>query len=437
MKNKINPFQFIYPMILVIISQIPTHAQNMAMKKGEKLPVNLEAHLLKLAGKSTWPDKRKPIIIDFWATWCSPCVNSLPSMDSLSQQFSSKIELISVSTEKKELVNEVLKHVFPKGYQLKIHSQDSLLKKYFPHSSLPHYVWISPQGIYMGNPAEINAQTLEKISGGSLDSSEYKIKRVKWDFDKPLYASNAVSVGKPDALLYHSMLTKGRPDFPGASIRRDNFTVATNNSILVLYQMALGKFDLQFRDPARVILKGFHTELDSAAIGMKVNESLTELFSKDMFDNLYNYEILIPEKTYSRSQLFEYMHQDLNRYFFSKGISGHLEKRKKKILSLEVLNADRAKNFIVPSDTKSQHYATSNYLKFQGEVMSFVIVQLQQELKYKDLPITNRTGYKGKVTLELNLKSRSIKDLNQQLRNYNLVLKERTIDLEMVVLIKK
>lgn len=42
----------------------------------------------------------KLTVIDFWATWCKPCVNALPKLSTLSEEFTSKgVKFIGVSVD--------------------------------------------------------------------------------------------------------------------------------------------------------------------------------------------------------------------------------------------------------------------------------------------------------------------------------------------------
>jgi thiol-disulfide isomerase/thioredoxin len=41
--------------------------------------------------------KGKLLILDFWATWCAPCVSMIPVTDSLQKEFEGKIQILSVT----------------------------------------------------------------------------------------------------------------------------------------------------------------------------------------------------------------------------------------------------------------------------------------------------------------------------------------------------
>ncbi|HEY1024530.1 MAG TPA: TlpA disulfide reductase family protein [Sphingobacteriaceae bacterium] len=45
------------------------------------------------------PFHGKPLVIDFWATWCAPCIASFPLLDQVAQQYAGKINFIAISDE--------------------------------------------------------------------------------------------------------------------------------------------------------------------------------------------------------------------------------------------------------------------------------------------------------------------------------------------------
>jgi thiol-disulfide isomerase/thioredoxin len=90
--------------------------------------INLKAH------------KDKLIILDFWASWCSPCLSSLKKIDSLKKTWDAdKVIVIPVAYEQLKDIDRILAY-FKWDYTTIF--QDTYLKTRFPHQGLPFMVWI-------------------------------------------------------------------------------------------------------------------------------------------------------------------------------------------------------------------------------------------------------------------------------------------------------
>jgi thiol-disulfide isomerase/thioredoxin len=50
----------------------------------------------------------KPLLINFWATWCSPCIAELPSLQKLYDTYKDKIHFVFIVNEPFEEINEFL-----------------------------------------------------------------------------------------------------------------------------------------------------------------------------------------------------------------------------------------------------------------------------------------------------------------------------------------
>ena len=44
----------------------------------------------------------KPVLLNFWATWCPPCVEEVPSLVALQQQVGDKVTILAVSMDQDE-----------------------------------------------------------------------------------------------------------------------------------------------------------------------------------------------------------------------------------------------------------------------------------------------------------------------------------------------
>jgi thiol-disulfide isomerase/thioredoxin len=49
--------------------------------------------------KSLQDFNNKPILINFWATWCPPCIAEMPSLQKLENEYGSKVHFIFISHE--------------------------------------------------------------------------------------------------------------------------------------------------------------------------------------------------------------------------------------------------------------------------------------------------------------------------------------------------
>lgn len=51
----------------------------------------------------------KPVFLNFWATWCGPCINEMPTIEAVSKQFKDEIVFVAVSNEPANVIKSWLK----------------------------------------------------------------------------------------------------------------------------------------------------------------------------------------------------------------------------------------------------------------------------------------------------------------------------------------
>ena len=170
----------IFPvLLLIILTSVHTHAQTKPLNIGDQAPDITIAQLLnyKTSSFKLSDFKGKLLIIDFWATWCSPCVAMMPKTDSLQKQFNGRVQFLPVSKEGKNLVEGFLaKMNKEKHITIASACNDTLLNSLFVHHYLPYYVWIDQNGkvIATTEAKEVN----EKNIWNALNGESGKIKKV-------------------------------------------------------------------------------------------------------------------------------------------------------------------------------------------------------------------------------------------------------------------
>jgi len=91
--------------------------------------------------------KGRPMVVNFWATWCAPCVKEMPDLDRLSKEFAA-IHFLGIGIDSPENIAQFLQKV-PVAYPLLEARADGLdLMRDLGNVSggLPFTVIMSPEG---------------------------------------------------------------------------------------------------------------------------------------------------------------------------------------------------------------------------------------------------------------------------------------------------
>ena len=92
--------------------------------------------------------KGKYILLDFWSQGCGPCVQSIPEMEKLIEQYKDKLSVVGISEDSKAQWEKYVKEKKMKGYQW--NELSSALRvglgRRYQVRGIPHYVLINPEG---------------------------------------------------------------------------------------------------------------------------------------------------------------------------------------------------------------------------------------------------------------------------------------------------
>lgn len=91
----------------------------------------------------------KPIVINFWATWCPPCKQELPDFDKLSKEYGDRVVfmMVNLTDGYRDTVDGTKRFVSGKGYTFPVYfdTKDNAASAYNV-SSIPQTTFIDAKG---------------------------------------------------------------------------------------------------------------------------------------------------------------------------------------------------------------------------------------------------------------------------------------------------
>ena len=118
----------------------------------------------------------KAIVMDIWATWCAPCIATIPHLNALADSFAGRpIQFLSVTNEPLDIVEPFLVDRPIHGW-VGLDDDDSA-QRIYGVAGIPVVALVSPDGhvAAMTHPNNVTAEVLEALlAGDSLDVRPYE-----------------------------------------------------------------------------------------------------------------------------------------------------------------------------------------------------------------------------------------------------------------------
>ncbi|MBO9202952.1 MULTISPECIES: TlpA family protein disulfide reductase [Niastella] len=363
--------------------------------------------------------KGKPVIIDFWGTFCLPCIKDIPILENFQTRFGDSLRVLLVATDNLEKVSQF--------YETRKKANKPLVLtcaikraafEYFQIKELGTYVWIDAQG-YVKAITDYSQLTEQNVAA-FINKKEIHLPEVeKHSFiDVKRYIVTVANEMDSNNVLFNSSLTKylkGKTSSHSYLPKVGTHLRATNSAIGPLYQMAFG--DSTGEVPySRVVIESAHPE--------KFRMPKDANFNEWKIDNTFCYELWVPKDR--QHDILKIMQDDLKRMF---GANVYLENRMQKCL---VLTADKSIRIQVDKASKpniSYNAGGSSVTNLPFDRFFDLIYHYNQ-----DKIVLDETGITENVTIALDVQMNDINALSEALKKHGLRLEYQDRSIKMLII---
>ena len=381
--------------LLLISCTSFTHAQ--ALKVGDNLPnYQLKSVVNYKSDSLNFKDaKGKILIIEFWGTWCSPCIPALQHLDEIKNKFPDDVFVVGISDDSKE---RLTKFLTKRAVSIPLASEtDTKLNGIFSFNVVPHTIIVDKNGkiITITSPNEVTEEKIREIIVGK--NPTFKPKQDK-EFDSRIDYFGADE--STDFSITQKAFIQGFPSFStrGKGVFKDRRISCINLLPQSILQLAFKK--------------SFETTI--------VN--LPEEKKAFLPENLYCFDIIVKDS--EKVNLYKIMQTEVMKLL---GIKANIEKR---VADVYVLN--KVTDILKESTKKEPSGESSGRgIKSENLAIDFLVNFLANELQKA---VVDETNLKGKYDISFEYAEEDPSSLKKVLESLGLKISKEKREVEMLVI---
>lgn len=345
--------------------------------------------------------KGKILIIEFWGTWCGPCIPHLEHLDGLQKKFKDDIVVVGISDDTEERLNKFLLKR-PVGLPLVADPFDKK-SKFFKIEGVPitYVIDKSSKILAITSPNEITEESLKKL---------IENKPIDFKYNAGKSFTNADPFGVDLKTTYSFTIKPAIDTIPGTIFKTHIQGVFSGRRLSFINVT-----------PNFFIEKAFQ----------KTSYQTLVLTDKSKFEyrpeNIFSYDIIVPED--EKDNLYLITQEEIRKRLKYKI---YLEQRNTNVYILKNIS----ENIILKPSQRSQEqsftYGKRPRISAEGSELSSLKEFLEDQVHAL---IIDETGLKGKYDYTIDFQNQP--ELLEELKKIGLTLEKATRMIEVLVIADK
>lgn len=379
-----------------------THLCFSQIKTGQKVPdIHFGTLLNAPVQKTSLSELRgKIVILEFWATWCGPCLEAMPHLKEIQKRYGEKLQVITVTDERSERIRKFLSSR-PSNLWFAIDSARSVANL-FPHHMIPHTVLISEGNLVAQTvPGAITDQTIDSLLNGKGVHLPEKT-------DNPMSPPEAIKAyfSAADTVKSRFVMQGEIKGSPGMSTTHLNDSIFNgrritcfNLPLATLYRIAYGNFAYK------------------RTIDKTVQVKAARVYSLDLIVN-------------TPAELLPRLKQELTSRF---DLQSSIEPQ---LIEVNVLKISDEKKFdLIPRNKSGKRTYTSSHGEIDQDAITMKdFADFLEDYGTEKMMVVNETGNNEKMDIKFSFEPENPQSLKDILNEMGLVLVKQRRKVDMLVL---